>query len=190
MPSGTKFGFGDSSFPVLTWTGTTAVWTSSELGKTTETWSQCAAVLVPLAKMMSSFSAFFSGEYTLFLTNSLFPSLCNRQLLDTSFYLTQTNFSLLCLHYQFKHCHSTVNFWQHHRSCTNVEFMSRMYKSGNLLHFLSWEESLGAETSAVGELPIFISLELLLWEQGFREITLSNRDFLITLCMLRKVTSV
>lgn len=55
--------------------------------------------------------------------------------------------------------------------------MSRMYKSQNLLHFFSWEESLGAEMPAVEELPIFISLELLLGEQWFREITLSNQDF-------------
>lgn len=73
MPSGTKFGFGDSSFPVLTCT--TALWTSSELGKPQEVGVHIV-VLLSLA-MMSPSVAFFTKMYTLFFIKSFFPFLSN-----------------------------------------------------------------------------------------------------------------
>ena len=73
---------------------------------------------VSIAVLMSSSIAFFTTEYTLFFTNSFFPFLCNRQLLETSFYLAQTYFSSLCFCYEFNTTNRIVNFLQHCWSCT------------------------------------------------------------------------
>jgi len=113
---------------------------------------------------MSYSIAFFTKEYTFFPANSFLPFLCDRQHLETSFYLVQTNFSSLCFCYEFNTTNLIVIFLQHCWSCTKCREYT---KYTNSLYFFSWEESLAVDQPAVGELPILISsLKLLWWEQS------------------------